>query len=362
MRTFCLWFFFAALASDAWAVQLNFDFGKDTPGQTPPDFASLVTGEGTSAQWIVLEEAVPPTLAPLSDQARPSQTRHSVLSPRSSDTHPDHFPVLLYTNENFSDFVLTTRFKLIGGVDPMVGVVLRAQDQDNYYVVRASIQGNLLWYRVVNGKPYDMLGVGIRIPVPTNVWQELRVECAGSRTRCFLDGKLVIPPARPGAPTNDLAINDTTFASGKVGFWCKADTQCSFAEASVEYTPKVPFAEVLVGDIKKKYPRLLGLKIYADKDAGQPVIVGDIDGGKLGAAGTKYEQDVIDRGSIYWLKDGKTVEVMLPLRDRNGDVTAALKTRMESFPGETRDTAVARATIIKQAVEQRMTTFDTFAP
>ncbi len=362
MRTFCLWFIFAGLASGALAVPLNFDFGKDTQGQTPPGFVSLVTGEGASARWVVLEEPVPPTLAPLLDQARPSETRHSVLSAQSSDAHPDHFPILLYTNETFSDFVLTTRFKLAGGVDPMAGVVLRAQDQDNYYVVRASAQGNLLWYRVVNGKPYDMLGVGIKIPVPTNVWQELRVECTGIRTRCFLDGKLVIPPGRAGAPTNDLAINDTTFARGKVGFWCKADTQCSFAEASVEYTPKVPFAEILVADIKKKYPRLLGLKIYADKDAGRPVIVGDINGGDLGAAGSKYEQDVIERGSIYWLKDGKAVEVTLPLRDRNGDVTAALKTRMASFPGETRETAVARATVIKQAVEQRMTTFETLAP
>jgi DNA-binding IclR family transcriptional regulator len=45
------------------------------------------------------------------------------------------------------------------------------------------------------------------------------------------------------------------------------------------------------------------------------------------------------------------VEVTLPLRDRNGEVIAALKTTMTSFRGETTDTAVARATLIKQAVE-----------
>jgi hypothetical protein len=367
MRTFCLWWIFAGLASGAWAVQLNFDFGKDKPGQIPPGFASLVTGEGKPAQWTVVEESVPsilpPLLGPLLDQARPTEARHWVLSVQSADAHQDHFPVLLFTNETFSDFIFSTRFRLSGGLaDPMAGVVLRAQDQDNYYVVRASTQGNLLWYRIVNGKSYDMLGVGVRIPVPSNVWQELRVECAGSRTRCFLDGKLVIPPAKAGAPTNDLAVNDTTFASGKIGFWSKADTQCSFVEASVQYTPKVAFAEVLVADIKQKYPRLLGLKIYADKEAGQPVIVGDFDGAGLGTAGTKYEQDVIENGSIYYLKDGKAVEVTLPLRDRNGDVAAALKTRMTSFRGETKETAVARATVIKKALEQRMTTFDKIAP
>jgi hypothetical protein len=79
----------------------------------------------------------------------------------------------------------------------MAGVVLRAQDENNYYVVRASTEGNLLWYRVVGGKSYDMLGIGVKIRVPKDVWQELRVECKGSQTRCFLEGKLVIPPAWP---------------------------------------------------------------------------------------------------------------------------------------------------------------------
>jgi len=358
MRLFCLLSILAGLATDAWAAQLNFDFSKDTPGKMPPGFVSLVTGEGKPADWKVVEEAVPPTLAPLTDKARYTVAKHPVLAPQSQDARANHFPVLLFTNEVFSDFTLTTRFKISDGpADPMAGVVLRAQDASNYYVVRASTEGNLLWYRVVGGKSYDMLGIGVKIQVPKDVWQELRVECAGSRTRCFLEGKLVIPPAQAGAPTNDLAVNDTTFASGRIGFWCNADTQCSFVDASVQYKPKVPFAEVMVAEIKKKYPRLLGLKIYADKDPGLPVIVGDLNGAGLGAAGTKYEADVIARGSIYYLKDGHAVEVTMPLRDRNGEVAAALKTRMEAFPGETESTAVARATLIKKVIEQKMATF-----
>lgn len=355
MRIFCLVWIFAGLVSETWAAQINFDFGKDKAGQIPPGFVSLVSGEGKPADWKVTEESVPPTLAPVLDKAQATVSQHPVLSVQSPDTHGDHFPMLLFTNEIFTDFIWTTRFKISGGLaEPMAGLVLRAQDQSNYYVVRASTQGNLLWYRVVNGKSYDMLGVGVKIPVPRDVWQELRVECSGSATRCFLDGKLVIPPVRAGAPTNGLAVNDTTFALGKIGFWCKADTKCYFVDAHVQYTPKVAFAELIAAEIKKKYPRLLGLKIYAHKDAGPPVVVGDLDGGSLGAAGAKYEADVIEHASIYFLKDGDAVEVTLPLRDRNGEVAAALKTRMKSFPGETRDTAVARATIIKKAIERRM--------
>jgi hypothetical protein len=355
MRLFCLLSILAGLVSDAGAALINFDFSKDTPGQTPPGFVSLVTGEGKPADWNVLEEMVPPTLAPVSDKARATIAQHAVLSAQSLDPHEDHFPVLLYTNEVFSDFVLTTRFKISGGLaDPMAGLVLRAQDQSNYYVVRASSEGNLLWYRVVGGKSYDMLGIGVKIRVPKDAWQELRVECSGSRTRCFLDGKLVIPPGRAGAPTNDLAINDTTFASGRLGFWCKADTRCSFVDVSIQYNPKVPFAEVVAAYIKQKYPRLLGMQIYANKEPGSLVLVGDLNGAPLGTAGTKYEADVIERGAIYYLKDGKAVEVTMPLRDHNGEVSAALKIRMAAFPGETQNTAVARATLVKKAVEQKM--------
>jgi hypothetical protein len=355
MRLFCLLFLLAGLATNDWAAQIFFDFGKDTPGQMPPGFVSLVTGEGKPADWRVVEESVPPTLAPLTDKAQATVTKHPVLAAQSLDARENHYPVLLFTNEVFSDFVLTTRFKISGGQgDPMAGVVLRAQDAGNYYVVRASAEGNLLWYRVVGGKSYDMLGIGVKVSVPKDVWRELRVECSGSRTRCFLDGKLVIPPAKAGAPTNGLAVNDTTFAGGKIGFWCKGDTQCSFVEASIEYKPKVPFAEVVAAEIKKKYPRLLGLKIYANKEPGLPVIVGDLNGANLGAPGTQFEANVIERGVIYFLKDGHDVEVTLPLRDRNGEVAAAIKTRMEAFPGETQDTAVARATVIKKAIEQKM--------
>ncbi len=76
--------------------------------------------------------------------------------------------------------------------------------------------------------------------------------------------------------------------------------------------------------------------------------------------GTKVEADVIDRGSIYFMKVEKNVEVTLPLRDRNGDVAAALQVRMKSFPGDTQATAVSRATVVKQVIEQRISTLQGF--
>ncbi len=349
--------FIAGCALGVSAAQIEFDFSKDTVDQSPPGFVSLVTGRGEPAPWKIAQEQVPPLLAPLESNAPGNNTERAVLTVQSFDMGDDHFPVLLYTNEIFTDFTLTTRFKISGGVvDPSAGMVFRAQDQSNYYTVRASTEGNLLWYKVVNGQSYLGSGVGVRTPMAKDVWRELRIECSGNQIRCYLDGRLAIPPAMPGAPTNDLAINDTTFSHGKVGFWTKADTKCYFVDARVQYTPRVPYVQVVVNNIVKKYPHLLGLKVYASKNQGLPAVIGAMDDHDLGEAGTKTEADVIERGSIYYLKEHRTVEITLPLRDRNGDVAAALKVKMKTFPGETQANAVARALLVKKAFEQQIET------
>ena len=115
MRLFCLLSLFASLATDAWAAQFYFEFSKDSPGQMPPGFVSLVTGQGKPADWRVEEEAVAPLLAPLSDKVHGPVTVHHVLAPQSLDAQADRYPVLLFTNETFTDFTLTTRFRISGG-------------------------------------------------------------------------------------------------------------------------------------------------------------------------------------------------------------------------------------------------------
>jgi len=347
----------AGFALGVSAAQIEFDFSQDAADKPPPGFLSVATDQGEPAQWKVVSEQVPPLLAPLEPNAPANNTQRSVLSVQSFNLGEDHFPVLLYTNEIFTDFTLITRFKIGGGiVEPSAGVVFRAQDQSNYYVVRASTEGNLLWYRVVGGHSYQNLGIGVKVPMTQDVWRELRVECAGSQIRCYLDGKLAIPPAKPGAPTNGLAINDTTFSHGKVGFWSKADSKCYFVDARVQYSPHVPYVQIVVGNIVREYPRLLGLKVFANKNPGLPVVIGCMNEHDFGAAGTKAEADVIERGSIFYLKESKSVEITLPLRDRNGDIVAALAVKMRSFKGETQSTAVARAVIVKKAFEVQIET------
>jgi hypothetical protein len=355
MLKLCLWIFLSSLAVGASGAVIDFDWRKETAGICPPGFQQLVTGEGRAADWRILNETVPPIIAPLSPNAQANFAMRPVLGVQSENASRDYCAVLLYTNEVFTDFSFSTRFKILGGnAEPVAGIVFRAQDQNNYYVVRASTEGNLLWYRVIGGKQYEMLGIGVRIAIPKDTWEELRVDCSGSSTRCFLNGNLVIPPGKAGAPTNALAINDTTFAGGGVGFWTRADSRCYFVDAHVNYTPKIPFVQTVAEAVMKKYPAIQSLKIYGMRSGSLPVVIGDGDRSELGKSGTKVEADVIATGTMYYQKLHKAVEVTLPLRDRNGEIVAALKIRMKSFPGETMATAVSRASVAKKHIESRV--------
>lgn len=339
------------------AAELRFDLGQYSAGQSPTGFVMSVTGPGKNSEWKVVEESVPPVIAPLTRAAQKSLAERPVLAQISDDPSPGRAALLICTNDSFINCAFSARFKILrGSVEPAAGLIFRCQDASNYYTLRASARGNLLWYKVVGGVPYEALGIGVLTPIQAGEWHDLEVRCTGSGIRCLLDGKLAIPPARPGSPTNDLAINDTSFASGKVGFWTKADTVAYFADARVQYTTRVPFMQNIADQTIQKYPRLLGLKIFANRKGPLPVIIADGKEKDIGAPGTELEAGVIQQGAIRVIMNKSKVEITMPLRDRNGEAVAALRTTMRPFPGETENTAIARATIVKRYVEENLAT------
>ena len=50
-----------------------------------------------------------------------------------------------------------------------------------------------------------------------------------------------------------------TFANGEIGFWMKAEyAKADFADALLEYTPRIPYIQTVASDIKvKKYPEIV---------------------------------------------------------------------------------------------------------
>jgi hypothetical protein len=69
-------------------------------------------------------------------------------------------------------------------------------------------------------------------------------------------------------------------------------------------------------------------------------------------------EDVATNGVIYYGREDQEVVVTMPLRDRNGDSIAAVRVIMKSFPGQTEQNALVRATPIVREMEKRVRSAD----
>jgi hypothetical protein len=106
--------------------------------------------------------------------------------------------------------------------------------------------------------------------------------------------------------------------------------------------------------MSKQYPRLLGVKVFmAPPPEAKPRMVASNDEKEIGQSGEKTDADVMDRGVNYCRREKEVVSVTMPLRDRNGDIVAAVRLMMKSFPGQTEENAVVRAMPIVKEMQQR---------
>jgi hypothetical protein len=342
----------AVLCAGAWfslllcarAAEKVFDFSDVPEQQAPPGFRSAVTGSGRPGEWKVIYDEVPPALAPVTPLAG-SVSRRKVLAQTARDATDEHFPLLIYEGEVFRDFTFSTRFKAVGGaIEQMAGIVFRLKDENNYYVLRASSLGNTFrFYKFVDGQ--RSAPVGPDIEIPKGVWHELAVECRGNQIRCLLNGKEAMP-----------VLTDNSFVAGRIGFWTKSDSVSYFADARVTYTPREPFAAALVRETLRSNPRLVAIQIFSPSSpgAGPTEILASSRSEEVGKPGNHQHEDVIQRGTIYQGRQKDNVLVTMPLRDRNGDIVAAVSLTMKSFPGQTERNAIARALPIIKEMEKRL--------
>jgi len=139
------------------------------------------------------------------------------------------YPLILRNDTNIKDGFVEMKFKAVAGSqDRAAGIVWRAKDANNYYVVRANaLEDNVVLYKTVNGvrSPLDIIGrkggYGVNTQVPANTWHSLRVDFKGSRFSVSFNGKQL------------FEVEDSTFAdAGKVGLWTKADSVTLFDQVS----------------------------------------------------------------------------------------------------------------------------------
>jgi len=180
-------------------------------GATPEGWTSTLTGSG-DPKWTVE-----------SDPTAPSKL--TVLSQSGRAT----YPLILKNDTNIEDGFVEIKFKAIAGSeDRAAGLVWRARDANNYYVVRANaLEDNVVLYKTVNGvrSSLDIVGrkggYGVNVPVPANTWHGLRIDFKASRFSVSFNGKQL------------FEVDDSTFTdAGQVGLWTKADSVTLFYEVT----------------------------------------------------------------------------------------------------------------------------------
>ena len=180
----------------------------DTPiGSPPKGWTITMTGRG-EPRWTVEK-----------DDTAPSKTNVLKQSGRAT------YPLALEDGTSIKDGFVEVKFKAISGSeDRAAGLVWRARDANNYYVVRANaLEDNVVLYKTVNGvrSPLDIVGrrggYGVKVPVPAGQWYTLRVEFSAARFKVIYNGRAL------------FEVDDATFKTdGMIGLWTKADSVTVF--------------------------------------------------------------------------------------------------------------------------------------
>jgi len=196
----------AVVASPLSAETANFE--GDTVGGPPRGWLLTMTGRGTPKWTVERDDSVSPA--------------GNVLKQSGKAT----YPLALKEGTDIRDGFVEVKFMPISGSEDRAGgIVWRARDADNYYVVRANaLEGNVVLYKTVNGtrSSLDLIGqkggYGVKTAVASNQWHTLRVEFTGPRFMVSFNGKSL------------LEVEDKTFPDGgMIGLWTKADSITAFS-------------------------------------------------------------------------------------------------------------------------------------
>ena len=127
------------------------------------------------------------------------------------------FPLILLEKEKLSDVDVSVKFRPISGnIDASGGVVFRAVDKDNYFIVRANaLEDNFRLYTFKDGHRSEIASATVTPPT-FGAFHTIRVVAKGKHIQAYLDGILCIDH------------DDDSFSKGYVGLWTKADSVTEF--------------------------------------------------------------------------------------------------------------------------------------
>jgi len=189
-------------------------FDRDQPGQPPSGFAPG-SANGDAGRWEV--KADPQSSSP-----------PNVLTHIPSDRTGKGPQVLFIEKAEAVNLDLTVRMKAVtGGEGQGSGVVFRAQDDRNYYVIWLSPQENLVRLdKVVNGETKTLQD--LQVEAEPGVWQVLRLSVRGPVFEAFFDNKKFLS-------AREEAWEFGRYKKGKVGLWARGPGLVHFD--NVRFTP-----------------------------------------------------------------------------------------------------------------------------
>ena len=191
------------------AEPTTIDFEHFETGPVPKDFTPFLDGFGKDSVWQIKSE--PSAL---------SGTK--VLAQTSYDQIDYRFPMLVYNDVTAKNVRVAVQFKTLSGkIDQAAGVMVRFQDPDNFYVVRANaLEDTVQLYRVVEGTRHVVTGKTVH--VESGKWHSLDVMIDDVHVTVFLDGQQLFD------------VRDDTFSTaGKVGLSTKSDGVTLFDDLQV---------------------------------------------------------------------------------------------------------------------------------
>ena len=143
---------------------------------------------------------------------------------QTAETQP--WAIALLEDQKFADVDVSVRFRPISGKeDASGGIIFRARDGRNYFLIRANaLENNFRLYAIVNGKRSTIASARVTEP-SLGAWHTIRVVATGAKIQGYLDGAAL------------LNHEDKTFGDGWIGLWTKADSVTEFADLEISGTP-----------------------------------------------------------------------------------------------------------------------------
>lgn len=190
--------------------QRQWMFDSSSPGTLPGLYVVGTLFDGRPAgEWKIL----------ITDRAKSPSQVLAQLQPKGTDQ--THKLLLLEGTESTNIDVEVSYLAVAGKADLGGGLLWRAKDDRNYYLLRASlVEQKIRLYRVVNG--VQQIVKQIDRPLPATGWHKLRIVQRGCEMKALFDEAVLFRAC------------DTMYTSGRIGLWTKADAVTYFDDLTLK--------------------------------------------------------------------------------------------------------------------------------